>query len=301
MRTMSSHQCPACGRQLKPNARFCSYCGVPLSKQPKPEGAGQATSSPAQQVKEPVQTVENIPPLVEAAFIMRGKLQTLRSQRAAIEEEQETVKVKQLVGELTEKDAEKETAILQKRLEPITKEIEELENKAVTPLEQLQQEKKIQEGRLHRLEELRSSGEVDEAVYQRLGREYNDKLNETKQQLDAEMTKANHWLVQLDERKQQLVFDRETLQVRARIDEASKREVKGELKAIDGEINKITSVIAGLRSLLGNANSSPSPSIPAKTIPSKPGKKAGPGQCPHCQAKVTPGSKYCFTCGNLLG
>jgi DNA repair exonuclease SbcCD ATPase subunit len=261
----------------------------------------QDTASPAQPVKESVQTVENIPPLVEAAFIMRGKLQTLQSQRAAIEEEQETVKVKQLVGELTEKNAEKEKAILQKRLEPITKEIEELENKAVSPLEQLQQEKKIQEGRLHRLEELRSSGEVDEAVYQRLGREYNDKLNETNQKLDVELAKANHWLVQLNERKQQLVFDRETLQVRARIDEASKREVKGELKAIDEEINKITSIIAGLRSLLGNAAPASTPSTPAKPAIPKPGQKPGPGQCPHCQAKVTPMSKYCYTCGNLLG
>lgn len=298
---MSNPQCPACGRQLKPNARFCSYCGVPLSQQPKSKSTVQDSPSPAQLVKEPVQTVENIPPLVEAAFIMRGKLQTLQSQRAAIDEEQETVKVKQLVGELTEKDAEKETAILQKRLEPITKEIEELEKKAVTPLEQLQQEKKIQEGRLQRLEELRSSGEVDEAVYQRLGKEYNDKLNETNQQLNAEMAKANHWLVQLDERKQKLVFDRETLQVRARIDEASKREVKSELKAIDEEINKITSIIAGLRSLLGNAEPASTPSMPVKLVTPKSGQKPGPGQCPHCKSKVTPRSKYCYTCGNLLG
>lgn len=300
---MPTPQCPACGRQLKPNAKFCSYCGVPLTQHPKPEEVVQDRSStaPPRPGKKPLQAVEEIPPLVETAFIMRGKLQTLRSQRATIEEEQETVKVKQLVGELTEKEAEKETAALLKRLEPIKKEIEELENKAITPLEQLQQEKKIQEGRLHRLEELRSSGEVDEAIYQRLGREYNDKLNETNQQLDAELVKANHWLVQLDGRKQQLVFDRETLQVRARIDEASKREAKSELKTIDEEINKITSIIAGLRSLLGNATGSPRPSTPAQITPTKPGKKAGPGQCPHCQAKVTPGSKYCFTCGNLLG
>jgi DNA repair exonuclease SbcCD ATPase subunit len=294
---MSSPQCPACGRQLKPNAKFCSYCGVPLTQKPKAQETVQARSdpTPAKPVNESVQTVESIPPLVEAAFIMRGKLQTLRSQRAAIEEEQETIKVKQLVGELTEKDAEKETAKLLTRLEPINKEIEELEAKATTPLEQFQQEKKIQEGRLHRLEELRTSGEVDEAIYHRLDREYNDKLNETNQQLDAEMAKANHWLVQFDERKQQLVFDRETLQVRARIDEASKREVKKELKTIDEEINKLTSIIAGLRSLLGDAAPAPQPSSV------KPGQKGGPGQCPHCQAKVTNGSKYCFTCGNLLG
>ncbi|MFX0169094.1 MAG: zinc-ribbon domain-containing protein [Candidatus Hodarchaeota archaeon] len=299
---MSSQQCPACGRQLKPNARFCSYCGVPLTQKPERQAEVQpdATSVPAKPTEEPVKAVEAISPSVEAAFIMRGKLGSLRSQKVAIEEEEETIKVKHLVGELTEKDAEKETASLLARLEPINREIGDLENKAITPLEQLQQEKAIQEGRLQRLEELRSSGEVDDAIYQRLGREYSDKLNETIQNLNAEMTKANHWLVQMEERKQKLEFDRETLQVRARIDEVSKRNVKNELKTIDDEINKITSVLAGLRSLLGTA--APAPKTPSliKQVPQKSDQKENSRKCPHCQAKISLGSKYCYTCGNLL-
>ena len=189
------------------------------------------------------------------------------------------------------------------RLLPITKEIEELESKSLTPLEHLQQEKEVQEGRIHRLEELRKSREVDDAIYQRLSGEYSTKLTDVNQQLETEISTTNHWLAQLENRKQQLEFDRETLQIRARIDEVSKRDVKKQLKSIDEEINKLTSVITGIRSLLGS--SAPPPPTPdmerlPEPAPSKTSAKTSINKCPHCQAKITPGSKYCFTCGRLL-
>jgi chromosome segregation ATPase len=296
---MSSSQCPECGRQLKPNAKFCSYCGVSLATRqaaapPAETSSANITTAP---VSEPAQEVEAIPPQVEAALIMRGKLETLRSQKAALEEEQETVKVKQLVGELSDKETQDQINTLQKKLNPIQTEIEELESKALTPLEQLQQEKKVQEGRIQRLEELKKSGEVDDTVYQRLSSEYNGKLTDINQQLETELAKATHWLAQLEERKQQLEFDRETLQVRARIDEISKRDVKKQLKAIDEEINRLTSVISGLRSLLGNA----APPLPSPTkTPFKTREQTASETCPYCQAKITPGTKYCYTCGRLL-
>jgi DNA repair exonuclease SbcCD ATPase subunit len=249
---------------------------------------------------EPTQEVESIPPQDEAALIMRGKLDGLRSQKAALDEEQETVKVKQLVGELSDQETKDQLNKLSKILNPINKEIEELESKALTPLEQLQQEKKVQEGRIQRLEELLKSGEVDETVHQRLSTEYSGKLVDINQQLEIEIKTANHWLVQLEKRKQQLEFDRETLQVRARIDEISKRDVNKQLKAIDEEINKLTSIISGLRSLLGST--APSPPIPIKkpstVVKKEP--KAPLNQCPYCQAKITVGTKYCYTCGRLL-
>ncbi|MHA2314592.1 MAG: hypothetical protein ACXACF_04820 [Candidatus Hermodarchaeia archaeon] len=249
---------------------------------------------------EPAQEVESIPPQVEAALIMRGKLEALRSQKAALDEEQETVKVKQLVGELSDEETQEQLNKLNKRLDPINKEIEELESKALTPLEQLQQEQNVQEGRIQRLEELLNSGEVDETVHQRLSTEYNGKLAEITQQLETEIKTANHWLVQLEERKQQLEFDRETLQIRARIDEISKRDVNKQLKAIDEEINKLTSIISGLRSLLGGAASPPPISAKKSSRGSKKEAKTARNECPYCQAKITPGTKYCYTCGRLI-
>ena len=299
---MSSPQCSECGRQLKPNAKFCSYCGVFLKERhaavtPAEVNRPSVAVSPS---AEPAREVESIPPQVEAALIMRGKLETLRTQKVALDEEQETVKVKQLVGELSDQETQDQLNKLKNRLDPIQKEIEELESKALTPLEQLQQEKTIQEGRIQRLEALLKSGEVDEIVHQRLSTEYNGKLADIHQQLDTKIKTANHWLVQLEERKQQLEFDRETLQIRARIDEISKRDVNKQLKAIDEEINKLTSIISGLRSLLGSA--APPPTISAKKPKTgvKKEAKAALDKCPYCQAKITTGTKYCYTCGRLI-
>jgi chromosome segregation ATPase len=298
---MSSQTCPECGRQLKPNAKFCSYCGVSLNARRKTVSAVSSRStSPAP--KDIPDVVEEISPQVESVLIMRGKLERLRSQKAALDEEQETIKVKQLVGELSESEAKTQVEKLQARLNPITKEIADLESKAVIPLEQVQDEKKVQEGRLQRLEELRKTGEVDNAIYQRLFGEYGDKLTEINQQLEHETTQANKWLAQLEARKQQLEFDKETLQIRARIDEVSKREVKKQLKVIDDELNKLTSVIAGLRSILGSEAASSkvvaAPSTPP--TPSKKKTKTAPEICSYCQAKISPGSKWCYSCGRLL-
>ncbi|MFX1318554.1 MAG: zinc-ribbon domain-containing protein [Promethearchaeota archaeon] len=301
---MSNQQCPECGRQLKPNAKFCSYCGVSLATRKKAVEniqAQPASAAPVSGNQIPHELTE-IPPTVESALIMRGKLERLRSQKAALDEEQETVNVKQLVGELSEKEAKTQSDKFQQRLDPITKEIEELESKAITPLEQLKQDKEVQEGRLQRLEELQKSGEVDTAIYQRLSSEYRGKLSEINQQLDNEVSQANRWLAQLEDRKQQLEFDKETLQIRARIDEVSKRDVNKQLKGIDDEVNKLTSIIGGLRSILGSAVAPPKAFIPkpAATPSQKPSGKAVTETCPYCQAKITPGSKWCYSCGRLL-
>ncbi len=299
---MSSQPCPECGRKLKPNAKFCSYCGVSLNTRQKggatvqPQQAGEAPSMKIESVEE----VEAMPPSVETALIMRGKLERLRSQRAALDEEQETIKVKQLVGELSEKEATAQSEKLQTRLDPILKETEDLEKKATTPLEQLQQKKHVQEGRLQRLEELRKSGEVDDAIYQRLSSEYGTKLAEFNQQLESEISQANKWLSNLEDNKQQLEFDKETLQVRARIDEVSKRDVNKRLKTIDSELNKLTSIIAGLRATLGTAASPPRASVKKSVRSKKKSGKTPPSNCPHCSSKITPGNKWCYSCGRLL-
>jgi DNA repair exonuclease SbcCD ATPase subunit len=301
---MSNQQCPECGRQLKPNAKFCSYCGVSLSARQKDSGTihTQPASAAPKVGKEIKEEVTEIPPTVESALILRGKLERLRSQKAALDEEQETIKVKQLVGELSEKEATAQSEKFQQRLDPISKEIDELESKAITPLEQLQQAKEVQEGRLQRLDALRKSGEVDNAIYQRLSSEYQGKLTEINQQLDNEVSQANQWLAQLEGRKQQLEFDKETLQIRARIDEVSKRDVKKQLKGIDDEVNKLTSIIGGLRSVLGSAAAPPKAFTPKPTDTSspKPAGNAAVETCPYCQTKITPGSKWCYSCGRLL-
>ncbi|MFX1561966.1 MAG: zinc-ribbon domain-containing protein [Promethearchaeota archaeon] len=300
---MPQNQCHICGRKPKPKAFFCHFCGTRLKTTPKSPTMGSSESTPKSKSSAPsdkatVSADEEIPAAVEAALILRGKLEQLREQKTAIEEELETIRVKQLVGEFTEAKAKKQVESVEAKLEPLMKEIKNLEEKAGTPLETLQQEQKEQEDRLKRLEELHKSGEVEESVYKRLANEYQSKMDEITQQLGAELDKAHRWLSQLEVHQQQLEFDKETLQVRARIDEISKSDVNKQLKIIEKELAKIKNILDGLRAIIG----APATTIPAPPASEKPkrAKRSKPGKCPFCGNKISSDSKYCIFCGRIV-
>lgn len=301
---MSQNQCHICGRKLKPKANFCHFCGWRLnttqeSPLTSPSGVASKLESSVPLDKDSiVSTADAIPAAVEAALILRGKLEKLREQKIAIEEELETIRVKQLVGELTEARAKKQIETVETKLEPLTKEIRDLEEKASTPLELFHQEHKAQEERLERLEKLHKSGEVDKSIYKRLSGEYRSKMDEVAQQLGAELDKAHRWLSQLEVQQQQLEFDKETLQVRARLDEISKRDVNKQIKAIEKELTKITHILDGLRAILGISTATAT--VPPVSKTAKRTHRPKSGMCPHCGNKLTSDSKYCFACGRLI-
>jgi len=298
---MSERSCPVCGHRLKPNARFCSFCGSVL----KERQADSASRLPAAQRQPPSEAagptrrapppVEPMPAEIEAAVILRGNLENLQTERASIDEQLETIRVKQMVGEMPESDAEKALGPLQSKLDSLVKEIEETQNKARTPLDILEQEHDGQQQRLEKLETLRKSGEVEDAIYDRLAAEYRGKLAETGRQAEAERIKLQLWLSQYESRERNLGFEKETLHVRARIDDLSKREVAKQLKGIETELSRVTSIVKGLRSLMGisaiSAGDQGRRGGSAKTTSSK---------CPHCGATINPSSKWCLVCGRLL-
>jgi chromosome segregation ATPase len=300
---MSQNLCHKCGRKTKKNARFCHYCGVRLNitqespaTSPVKPTSKQESSVPSE--KDLAPTAEALPAEVETALILRGKLEKLREEKIAIEEELETIRVKQLVGEFTEANAKKQIETVEAKLEPLEKEIRDLEEKASTPLELLREEHKTQEERIERLETLHKSGEVEKSVYQQLASEYQGKLNEIDQQLRTELDKVHRWLSQLEVQRQQLEFDKETLQVRAKIDEISKRDANKKLGTIEKEIAKITSVLDGLRAILSISPVS-EVALPVSKA-RKTTRKTRSGNCPHCGNKISSDSKYCFYCGRLL-
>lgn len=299
---MSQRLCPKCNRQLKPNAQFCTYCGIRLEligppSAPKDDRAPEVPSL----IQRETSRVEPISPADEAAFIMRGKLEKRHSEKTIVEEELETVRVKQLVGELTEEEAKAHIEQLQDRLAPITKEINEISKKAQTTLEHFRQEKNAQEERIQRLEELHRSGEVDDAVFQRLNDEYQSKFSEIKNQLESELAKTHQWHRQLEAQREQLEFDKETLQVRARIDKTTKSKVNKQLKAIDQQLTTVVSILAGLRAVLDHSTQQVQrEKIPQPTRSAKESRQIPSNRCPHCNAKITPKSEYCYTCGRLI-
>ena len=248
-----------------------------------------------------------MPADVEASLILRSRLEQLQTERDKLEEEIETIRVKHLVGELSEEEAEKETKRLKAKLDPITKEIDDLKGKARTPLELIQLDKRTQEERLRRLEALRQSGEVEPAIYQRLSSEYRAKLEDLTRRLEEERKKAHRWLRQLEERRKQLEFDKETLEVRVKLDELSPREVAEQIGKLEKELEKVDRIITGLRSVLGIEPPSTSPATPQSTQPSTPATPSTtpmqvqePHRCPYCRGRIAPNSKYCHHCGRLL-
>jgi len=298
---MSERFCPVCGRKLKQNARFCSFCGSALGQMQ----TGSTRSLPAVQVpraSEPPSATKRAPPPVEpmpaeieAAVVLRGNLESLQTEKAGIEEQLETIQVKQTVGEIPESEAEKAIGPLQSKLDSLAKEIEGIEAKARTPLELLEQEHDAQQQRLEKLETLRKSDDVEDAVYERLAAEYRSKLAEAGRQAEAERIKMQLWLSQFESQQRKLEFEKETLQVRARIDDLSKREVAKQVKTIEGELTRVAGIVKGLRSLMGVSapaiQDAVRPRASARTTSSK---------CPHCGATITPGSKWCIVCGRLL-
>jgi DNA repair exonuclease SbcCD ATPase subunit len=263
------------------------------SVRPTPEAS--RPSVPKSTGKRAAPAVEPMPAEIEAAVVLRGNLENLRAERASLEEQLETIRAKHLVGEVPEAEAEKKIEPLQGKLSSLAKEVDQVESKARTPLELLEQEHDAQQQRLERLETLRQSGEVDAAVYERLAAEYREKLAEAGRRAEAERIKMQLWLSQSESQQQKLEFERETLQVRARIDDLSKREVTKQLKTLEGELDRVTAIVKGLRSLLGVS----APATPSTTRPS-PSARTVSGKCPHCGSAIGPSSKWCILCGRLL-
>ncbi len=243
-----------------------------------------------------------MPQVVEAALILRGKMAKLLSERDMLEEEMETVRVKQLVGELLEAAAKKRLEKIKAKIERLTKEIKEFEGKASTPLEQLEQEHITHAERLQKLETLYQSGEVEQSVYDRLVAEYRDKLADIVQKLEVERVKAQHWLSELEARQQQLEFDKETFGVRAKLDELPQSRVTRRQQNLEQELSKISQVVAGLRALLGVSSTSISREASPKSsrVTRSSSKVTHPGKCPNCGGSVPPRSKWCYHCGNMI-
>ena len=300
--------CSQCGRRLKPRAKFCSYCGKPISASLKPSISAESVTLPIThrpsraEVTETQSSVEPMPQVVEAALILRGKLAKLLSERDALEEEMETIRVKQLVGELSEAAAKKRMEKLKIKIDRLAREIKGFEGKASVPLEQLEQEHIIHAERLQKLETLYQSGEVEQSIFERLVTEYRNKLAGIVHKLEAERVKAQCWLSEIEARQQQLEFDRETYGVRAKLDELPQSQVTGRLQSIEQELTKISQVVVGLRAVLGV----PSPSFVGETTakPSRASRSSSRtsrhGKCSSCGASVPPRSKWCYHCSNMV-
>ncbi len=143
--------CSSCGRETKPNSKFCINCGTPLSAITKPEEPSEGLTSAPITTTDPKSTIEPlvVPTKVLASLMARGR-------QLALEEEyaKNGVESDELFEELSQAAADSDF------------ELEELIDTNIN-----------ERSELDRLETLHKKGEVSKRVYDRLVKEYEEKLN----------------------------------------------------------------------------------------------------------------------------
>ncbi len=168
----SAATCPSCGRDSKPGSKFCVYCGSEIPGTAKtPENAAEEVPYSATakvSIAEPI----TVPTKVLASLMARGrqlKLEEEYANNGSISDK--------LLEELSQAAADSDF------------ELEELIDSYIN-----------ERGELERLEALHEKGEVSERVYDRLTKEYEEKLD----RMDDQIKKG---AIQLQGYQAQIQFD----------------------------------------------------------------------------------------------
>ena len=161
----SARTCQTCGREAFPKSKFCIYCGGQLS-------AG--AQSPAVSVEAPSKPVTAVKPIPVPAKVLAGLM--ARGRQLALEEEyvKNGAESDELLEELSQAASDSDF------------ELEELIDTYIN-----------ERGELERLEALHEKGEVSERVYDRLVKEYDDKLIRMDEQIKEGITQLQSYQVQI--------------------------------------------------------------------------------------------------------
>ncbi|MFX1317920.1 MAG: zinc-ribbon domain-containing protein [Promethearchaeota archaeon] len=157
VKTTSVVTCPSCGRNSRPGSKFCIYCGSDIPGTAKtPEQVADETPYPATATAR-ISTVEpiTVPTKVLASLMARGRQLVLEEEYA----NNGSVSDK-LLEELSQAAADSDF------------ELEELIDSYIN-----------ERGELERLEDLHKKAEVSERVYDRLTKEYEEKLEGMDEQI----------------------------------------------------------------------------------------------------------------------
>ena len=187
----STRTCQTCGREASPKSKFCIYCGGELSS------SVQTSKVSAGYPSKPVTTVKPIPvpAKVLATLMARGR-------QLALEEEfaKNGTDSDELLDELSQAASDSDFE-LEALIDTYINERSELE----------------------RLEALHKKGEVSERVYDRLVKEYEDKLTRMDDQIKEGVTQLHSYQAQIQLDHTEAKEELETLQARLLIgDDATK-------------------------------------------------------------------------------
>lgn len=254
--------CPRCGQRTEEWFVYCKYCGLALkheierAKKPvtirvegeEPEKASLNAGKVREvketekmevkpQVNEPVE-VEKIPEEVKRNLIGRGKTYLVETRLRKLNKDYETLKTRQIVGEITEEELEKRSEPLRQEISEIKKSLEDMGATEPLEVEVLLAEKETQIERKKKLEDLLLKGEIREAIYQKLVSEYDTKLEDAENKLTEGVRKMEKWLISLEAEKQDILDQQEMLMAKMKIGDLPVKEYETHKKELETKLNE---------------------------------------------------------------
>ncbi|MFX1575993.1 MAG: zinc-ribbon domain-containing protein [Promethearchaeota archaeon] len=163
--------CPSCGRKAKLGSKFCIFCGGTLPSSAKSTEASEVVESPTAltPTPEPDVTPISVPAKVLASLMARGRQLVLEEEYA-----KNGAKSDELFAELSQAAGESDF------------EVEALIDTYIN-----------ERGELERLEALHEKREVSERVYERLMKEYEEKLDRMDEQIKDGKLQLQGYLAQI--------------------------------------------------------------------------------------------------------
>jgi uncharacterized Zn finger protein (UPF0148 family) len=255
--------CPRCGQITEDWFVYCKYCGYPLKQEsekpkkpltirvevkepekPKSVATGKVREDTTTrterreaklEVEKPVE-VEKIPDDVKRNLIGRGKTYLIETRLRKLNRDYETLKTRQLVGEITQEELEKRSEPLWQEINDIKKTLGEMGATEQLEVEVLLAEKETQVERKKKLEELLIKGEIRETIYQKLVEEYDAKLKQAQKNLKEGVQQMEKWLVSLETEKQGLTDQQEMLTAKMKIGDLPVKEYETQKKDLETKI-----------------------------------------------------------------
>ncbi len=188
--------CSSCGNTVRRTAKFCKYCGRPLtSRSRRVSQRDYTTPSTGVTRSKPVTA---IPAGVLAQLELRGQLLELEKEEKELMEEIERLQAELEKGEQSIAELEEKMKPLKKRIKELTSREKKLKAKIKPfPFEEAGKARHLWSERIDKLEDLKQEGTTRESVYRRLKGEYETGLRKAEEKYQEQLILTKEWLLLL--------------------------------------------------------------------------------------------------------
>ena len=188
--------CSNCGNTVRRTAKFCKYCGRPLTSRSSSVSRRDYSPSPTSVTRS--RPVTEIPADVLSQLELRGQLLEIEKEEKELMAEIEKLQAELEKGEQSIAEIEEKMKPLKKSTKELTKKEKKLKAKIKPfPFEEAGKARHLWSERLEKLEELKQEGTTRESVYRRLKGEYETGLREAEEKYQEQLILTKEWLLLL--------------------------------------------------------------------------------------------------------